>query len=90
MDAYHLIIKGRVQGVCYRAWMRERARSLELKGWVRNLPNWTVEAVVQGERELLDKIVEWCHVGPPAASVDDVSKEPAEIDEGLTSFQVRY
>jgi acylphosphatase len=63
-----VLIKGRVQGVGFRWYARERAESLGLSGWVRNRPDRTVEAVFQGEEGLVDDMVEWCRSGSPAAA----------------------
>jgi acylphosphatase len=65
-------IRGRVQGVFFRAETSDRARSLHLAGWVRNAPDGSVEAVFEGEREKIESIVEWCRRGPSLAEVDNV------------------
>lgn len=74
----HLYIFGRVQGVFFRSTMRRVARGLNLTGWVRNLPDGRVEAVVEGEEEKVERLVSWCHRGPPMAQVSkvEVSREP--------------
>jgi acylphosphatase len=66
------VIRGRVQGVFFRAETRDRARSLGLSGWVRNVPDGSVEAVFEGERERIESILDWCRRGPGLAEVDDV------------------
>lgn len=68
----HLLISGRVQGVNYRYSMRQVARELGLTGWCRNLPNGQVEAHVYGLPEAVEKLIAWCHSGPPHAQVVDV------------------
>ena len=68
----HVIIKGRVQGVFFRAETRRRAEELGLTGWVRNNPDGTVEAVAEGDTTLVEKFVNWCHEGPPRARVKAV------------------
>lgn len=65
-----MVIRGRVQGVFFRAETRDRASSLGLGGWVRNNPDGTVEAAFEGERERVESMVEWCRRGPPHADVD--------------------
>jgi acylphosphatase len=67
-----VIIRGRVQGVFFRAEARDRAASLDLGGWVRNNPDGTVEAAFEGERERVESMVEWCRRGPALAQVEDV------------------
>ncbi|MBU0496329.1 MAG: acylphosphatase [Candidatus Thermoplasmatota archaeon] len=68
----HVVISGRVQGVWYRASTKNQAQMLGLKGWVRNLKNGNVEAVFEGDEEIIDKMISWCHQGPPHASVKKV------------------
>ena len=69
----HLFISGRVQGVFFRSSTREEARKLKLTGWVKNLPDGRVEAVVEGEEENVKAMIAWCRSGPPYAAVKDVS-----------------
>jgi acylphosphatase len=69
------VFRGRVQGVFFRAETRDRARSLGLSGWVRNVPDGSVEAVFEGERERIESILDWCRRGPGLAEVDDVDVE---------------
>ena len=83
-----LIVHGRVQGVAFRYATRERARALGVDGWVRNLPDGSVEAVFEGEPGLVAKLAAFCRVGPPAARVDGV-EEHSEEPEGLRGFAVR-
>jgi acylphosphatase len=67
-----VIVRGRVQGVFFRAQTRDRAKSLDLAGWVRNNPDGTVEATFEGDRERVESMVAWCRQGPAHAQVDDV------------------
>jgi acylphosphatase len=69
------VIRGRVQGVFFRVETRDRARSLGLAGWVRNVPDGTVEAVFEGDRERIESILGWCRQGPALAQVDEVLVE---------------
>lgn len=71
--AKHLRITGLVQGVGYRASFEEEARALRLSGWVRNRADGSVEAVVRGEVQALEKIIAWSRRGPRAAQVRDVA-----------------
>jgi acylphosphatase len=68
----NLIVLGTVQGVFFRASTLETAQSLNLNGWVKNLPDGSVEVTAEGPRYALEQLVEWCRQGPPAAHVDDV------------------
>ena len=72
MKTHHLRIHGRVQGVWFRESMRLEAERLNVAGWVRNTPDGTVEAVVQGPIAAVDAMIEWAHSGPPLARVDRV------------------
>jgi len=68
----HVVIAGRVQGVCFRYETQEEAERLGLAGWVRNLPDGCVEAVIEGPRDDVERMVEWCHHGPALARVTRV------------------
>jgi acylphosphatase len=81
----HLLITGRVQGVFYRESMRMRAEALGVTGWVRNLRDGAVEAVIQGEEDSVAELIAWCRIGPPAAAV---SKVEISVAQGhFTSFE---
>ncbi len=86
----HLIIHGRVQGVFFRASAREQAVSLGLVGWVRNRRDGTVEVVAEGDGEKLEKLLEWCHKGPPAAKVTKVDQEWGEATGEFSSFSLGF
>lgn len=85
-----LFISGRVQGVFYRANTQERARQLGLTGWVRNLPDGRVEAVVEGEEERIQELINWCHEGPPGARVEEVEVHWEDYRGEFEDFQIRY
>ena len=68
----NLIISGQVQGVFFRTSTLEQAQSLNLTGWVQNLPDGSVEITAEGQRFALDQLLSWCRQGPPAAEVKDV------------------
>jgi acylphosphatase len=84
----HVYITGTVQGVYYRANTRDAARERDVDGWVQNLDDGRVEAVFEGPRDAVEAMVEWCHDGSPAASVEDVSVEYGE-PEGENGFRIR-
>ncbi len=81
----HVIIRGFVQGVAFRYYTWRLARSLGVKGWVRNNPDGTVEAVFEGDEDAVREMLKFCHEGPPSARVDsvDVNYEPyrGEFDD---------
>ena len=89
MSARHISVSGRVQGVFFRAWTRERAEALGLTGWIRNCPDGHVEAHVEGEDSLVEQMLELLRRGPPAAQVENLRTwdvEPCEFDD----FEVRH
>ncbi len=69
---FHAIILGRVQGIFFRATAREHAKALGIKGFVRNLPDGSLELDAQGEEDSLNDFLQWCRHGPPGARVDEV------------------
>jgi acylphosphatase len=81
-------VRGRVQGVFFRAETRERARSLGVDGWVTNAPDGSVEAVLEGDRERVESLVRWCGRGPSLAEVEDV-EVTWEEPRGEAGFAVR-
>lgn len=86
----HVIISGRVQGVFFRMETQRTARHLGVTGWVRNLPNGTVEAVFEGPRKQVDAMLNWCRQGPPSAKVDDLGIQQRPYGGEFKRFQVRY
>ena len=70
--AAEVVISGRVQGVCYRAFTQEAALDLGLGGWVRNLPDGRVEAQVEGPRGQIEKLLDLLRTGPPRSLVTDL------------------
>lgn len=82
----HLLVVGRVQGVGYRQSMVRKAASLQIRGWVRNLVDGRVEAVVQGTPDAVAAIMAWTRHGPRTASVERVEVEP--VEGRFTSFDV--
>jgi acylphosphatase len=85
----HLVVSGRVQGVFFRASAAEEARRLGLHGWIRNLPDGRVEAEAEGERAALERFVEFCRRGPPAAQVGDVEVTWGAFRGDLGPFATR-
>lgn len=90
MKRWHFLIAGKVQGVFYRAHMQQLARSLGFTGWVKNLADGRVEAILEGSEINLTAMLDWCREGPPHAIVSqvDVTEEPYTGD--YTDFSVRY
>ncbi|MFB6131785.1 MAG: acylphosphatase [Halanaeroarchaeum sp.] len=84
----HVYVSGTVQGVYFRANTRDTARDVGVDGWVRNLDDGRVEAVFEGSEAAVEAMVEWCHEGSPAASVENVDVE-YEPPSGLDGFEIR-
>ena len=87
--AKRVIVHGRVQGVGYRDATVQAAFSLNVKGWVRNRSDGTVEAHAQGAPDAVDRFVEWCRQGPPLARVWNVDASDAPVDSALRDFAWR-
>ena len=89
MIAQRLVIRGRVQGLGYRYAMTAAAEALGVTGWVRNRRDGTVEAVVQGDEEVVERLIDWCRRGPVGASVTAVAAEGHVVDGALNGFSMR-
>jgi len=89
MIAWQLIVRGRVQGVGYRYAMFEAATALGVAGWVRNRRDGTVEALVQGDADAVERLVAWCRRGPSAARVTAVSTSVMARDPAIEAFACR-
>lgn len=87
--AVEVRVRGRVQGVSFRMYAEQRAAELGVAGWVRNEPDGSVAAQVEGDEDAVDAFVDWCRQGPPYARVEGVDAGPAPAT-GATTFRVRY
>jgi acylphosphatase len=85
-----VIIHGWVQGVFFRAFTRDEARSLGLFGWVSNRRDGTVEAYFEGDKVKVDQMVNWCHQGSPASRVERVEVTYGPYSGNFDAFQIRY
>lgn len=90
MKKVRAIVSGRVQGVWYRAHTRDKAVELGVTGFVRNLPDGTVEIVAQGEESQVEALMRWARLGPPLAEVSDVRIREMAEDTEYSSFGVAY
>ena len=86
----HLMIRGRVQGVFYRAETLDHARALGLGGWVRNRRDGAVEVVAEGERDRIEQLIAWCWQGPSLAHVTEVEVEWLPPAGEFQEFRVAY
>jgi acylphosphatase len=85
-----LIVRGWVHGVFFRATFMEKAIANNVKGWVRNNSDGTVEGVCEGEEENVARVVKWCHRGPSGAVVEDVGVQDEPYTGEFTSFSIKY
>jgi len=86
----HVIFHGRVQGVWFRASTRDVATKEGVRGWVRNLPDGTVEAVFEGSDEAVAKVLTECRNMAPPARVDSVDVERSGSKNEFSGFVIRY
>ncbi|MFO7953155.1 MAG: acylphosphatase [Bacillota bacterium] len=89
MKRLHLKIYGLVQGVNFRATARRKAHELGLAGWVKNMPDETVETVAEGEEEKLEEYKKWCQKGPSAAMVDQIQEKWEEATGEFKGFGIK-
>lgn len=90
MRSVKAVVSGRVQGVWFRAHTQDKARELGVNGWVRNLPDGSVEIVAQGDAAQIDALLSWARHGPPQAEVRDLQVSYLEEDTSHTEFEIRY
>ena len=86
----HLLITGKVQGVFFRQAMKVTAIKNNATGWVRNLKDGRVEAVIEGEDLDVSNVVEWSHAGPANARVEDVEIRNEQHKGEFAKFEVLY
>ena len=83
-----VIVHGQVQGVFFRETARRRAQTAGVTGWIANRPDGTVEGVFEGDRDAVERLVDFCREGPRGARVDWVDVV-AEEPEGVIGFEIR-
>lgn len=83
-------VEGLVQGVYFRDYAQKEARELGLSGWVRNRPDGSVEAVLEGETEKIEQMLAWLHIGSPQAEVREVQVTEEQPLGDKTAFAIRY
>ena len=86
----HVVVTGRVQGVYFRYATREEASMRGVKGWVRNLEDRRVEAVLEGEKAKVEELIDFCHYGPPAAKISAVEVTWEDYTGDFKDFFIRY
>ena len=90
LSAAHMIARGRVQGVGFRFFVREQAKALGIRGWVKNLPDGSVEVLAEGEDGQVKRLVFWCKQGPPAAEVSRLVETSEQWEGEFVSFSILY
>lgn len=88
MHHYNILVKGRVQGVNYRATVQAKAHEFNLTGFVRNLNNGNVYIEAEGEQDGLSSFIDWCYIGSPLSKVTEVASVEAEL-QNFRTFEVR-
>lgn len=83
-------IYGIVQGVFYRSSLKDEADRLFVKGWTRNLPDGSVEALLQGPNSKVQKVLDWCKTGPRNAQVDSVKISTVDTETVHHDFEILY
>jgi acylphosphatase len=86
----HVFVTGKVQGVYYRQNTMETAKANVVTGWVRNLPDSRVEAVLEGDDSSVKRVVEWCKKGPPKAEVENVDASFETYTGEFSDFTISY
>ncbi|MEH0022080.1 MAG: acylphosphatase [Desulfobacter sp.] len=88
--AVQVKVTGRVQGVFFRAETRKAAQKFRLEGFVKNMPDGSVQALLQGSRKNVDQMLEWCWQGSPLSGVDGVNSQPIAVQPDIMGFDIRY
>lgn len=86
----HIIVHGIVQGVFFRYRTEQQATGLKLTGWVKNLPDGTVEIVCEGEKEAVEELVRWSRTGPSGAFVEQTDVSYEEYTGRFSKFEIRH
>ena len=89
MKFAEILVTGKVQGVWYRDFVKKNAIALFLSGWVKNNPDGTVSAAVQGEEEIINQLIDKLNIGPPLSKVEDVKVNWLLFENKFNSFKIR-
>lgn len=87
MPTLHLLIKGKVQGVFYRATAKKIAEELGVKGWIKNTKDNNVESIISGGEEQVQQFIEWCKKGPARAEVNGIIATVVD-DKSFNDFKI--
>lgn len=86
----HIFVSGKVHGVFFRSETQAKAQELGLTGWVKNLADGRVEIVAEGEKEMVEKLVEWAKRGPDSAKVGSLEIDWQKYQGEFKNFEIRY
>jgi len=86
----HILIRGKVQGVFFRQALKVVAKKNNVLGWVRNLNDRRVEAVLEGDSKSINSVIEWTRIGPANSRVDDIEATNEEFKNEFSTFDVLY
>jgi acylphosphatase len=88
----HLLVSGKVQGVFFRQALKVVAKKNNVLGWVRNLKDGRVEAILEGDNKSVNSVIEWTHIGPANSRVDDIEVNIEDVYSGnkFSIFEVLY
>ena len=86
----HILVSGKVQGVFFRQALKVIAKKNNVSGWVRNLPDKRVEAILEGDNNSVNSIIEWARVGPANSHVDNIEINNEEFKNEFSTFEVLY
>ena len=85
-----LLVSGKVQGVFFRQALKVVAKKNNVLGWVRNLKDKRVEAILEGDNKSINSVIEWIHIGPANSRVDDIEVSNEEFKNEFSTFDVLY
>ena len=86
----HLLVSGKVQGVFFRQALKVVAKKNNIFGWVRNLTDKRVEAVLEGDKKSVNLVIEWARIGPANSHVDNIEVNNEEFKNEFSTFEVVY
>jgi len=90
MKRFHIIVHGKVQGVFFRDNIQKKASESNLKGYVKNLPDGTVEIIAEGNEDIIKQLITFCNKNPGYSNVTDIEIKESKPTNEFNKFEVRY
>jgi acylphosphatase len=87
---FRLFARGKVQGVYFRQGLKETAEKNNVAGWVRNLPDYSVEAVLEGDESSIEAVIDWARLGPAGAFVEELKIIEENHNQEFSEFEIHY